>query len=84
MVTGATSVRVAADECAFADARDVLVDAIVVAGDGSCADVGGVADFGVAEIGEVVGFGAFAEARFFISTKLPTCAFSPTSLPGRR
>jgi len=51
---------VGADEGAVADGGEVLVDAVVVAGDGACADVDAVADDGVAEIVQVVGFGAFA------------------------
>ena len=56
---------VGADERARADKRAVLVRAVVVAGDDAGADVGGVADVGVAEVGEVVGFGGAAEARIF-------------------
>ena len=42
----------------------MLVDAVVVAGDGAGADVDAGADDGVAEVGEVVGLGAFAERGF--------------------
>ena len=56
---------VAADERGLANARDVLVDAVVVAGDGSGADVGAFADFAVTEVGEMVGFGSLTEARLF-------------------
>ena len=55
---------IAADENPFADDRTILVDAIVVAGDGAGADVGLLADFAIAEVGEVVGFGALAELGF--------------------
>ena len=52
---------VRADEGAVADGGEVFVDAVVVAGDGARADVDAGADDGVAEVGEVVGLGAFAE-----------------------
>ncbi len=39
----------------------MLLDAVVVAGDGSGADVDSGADFGVAEIGQVVGLRSLAE-----------------------
>ena len=48
----------------LADDGLVLVDAVVVAGDGASADVGAFADLRVAEIGEMAGLGAFAELRF--------------------
>src|SRR5690606_21360976 len=53
---------VAADEGIVADDRLVLVGAVVVAGDGARADVDPGADLGIADIGEVVGFRAFAHA----------------------
>ncbi len=56
---------VGADEGAVADGGEVLVDAVVVAGDGACADVDAGADDGVAEVVQVVGLGAFAEGGFF-------------------
>src|ERR1035437_546218 len=52
---------VAAHEGAFADARHVLVDAVVVAGDDTGADVGPFAHFGIAKVSEVAGLGAFTE-----------------------
>src|SRR3546814_11407727 len=48
-------------EGAGADAGAGLQEAGVVAGDGAGADVGGRADRGIAEIGEVVRLGALAE-----------------------
>ena len=52
---------VAADEDSVVDHGCVLVDAVVVAGDGSGADVDARADFGVAEIGQVVGLRSLAQ-----------------------
>src|SRR5580692_944748 len=52
---------VTADEGTVADYGGVLLGAVVVAGDGSGADVDAGADFGVAEIGEVVGLRSFAQ-----------------------
>src|SRR3546814_12514737 len=49
------------DEGAGADRRAVLQEAVVVAGDGAGADVGGGADGGVAQIAQVVGLGALAQ-----------------------
>ncbi len=46
---------VGADEGAVADGGEVLVDAVVVAGDGAGADVYVGSDDGVAEVVEVVG-----------------------------
>ena len=56
---------VGADEGSIADDGLVLVDAVVVAGDGSRAYIDSLADDGVAEIVQVVGFGTFAEGHFF-------------------
>src|SRR5579859_5811893 len=55
---------VAANEDAFADARLMLVDAIVVTEDGAGADIAARADLRIAEIGKVVGLGAFGEPGF--------------------
>ena len=46
-----------------ADGRHVLVHAIIVAGDRAGADVGLLADHGVAEIAQVAGLGARADLR---------------------
>src|SRR5262249_39670028 len=54
---------VAADLHACADAREVLLEAVVVAGDGPGADVRIRADLAIAEIGEVVGLRTGAEHR---------------------
>ena len=56
---------IAAHKDALADARDVLVHAVVVAGDGAGADIGSFADLRVAEVGEMVGLCALAEPRLF-------------------
>src|SRR5690606_24805049 len=53
---------VAADEGVVADDRLVLVGAVVVAGDGTRADVDPGADLGIADVGEMVGLRAFAHA----------------------
>ena len=52
---------VTADESPVFDHGCVLVDSIVVAGDGAGADVDPCADFGIAQIGEMVGFGSLAQ-----------------------
>ena len=57
--------RVGAYEDAVADGGEVLVDAVVVAGDGSGAYVDAGADDGIAEVVEVVGFGTLAHGDFF-------------------
>ena len=54
---------IAADEDAILDHRLVLVNAVVVAGDGAGADVHFLADYGITKIGEVIGFGAAAKLR---------------------
>ncbi len=53
--------RIGADEGARADLGAVLVEAVVVAGDGAGADVGFGAHVGVADIGEVVDLGALGD-----------------------
>ena len=58
IVTGATSDDVGADEHVRADLGAVLVDAVVIAGDGAGADIGARADACVADIGEVIGLDA--------------------------
>ena len=55
---------IASDENATANGG-VFVHAIVIAGDGACADVGFAADARVAEIGKVHGLGALTEHAFF-------------------
>lgn len=75
---------IGADKHIVANDGFVLVRAIIVAGDGARADVNVIADFRVAEVGQVTRFRAFTQTRFFISTKLPTCAPSRSSAPGRR
>src|SRR5262245_40114514 len=54
---------VAADEGPALDLRLVLVDAVVVAGDGAGADVDARPDRGVAEVAQVLGLRARAELR---------------------
>src|SRR5262245_53282591 len=60
---GRDQLRVAADLHARADARAVLLEAVVVAGDGSGADVAVRADLTVAEVGQVVRLGPGADRR---------------------
>src|SRR6185437_8332837 len=55
---------VRADEGAVIDAGDELVHAVVVAGDGAGADVDAAADLGIAQVAEMVGLAAFADAGF--------------------
>ena len=52
---------VAADENAVLDNGLVLVNAVIVAGDGSSPDVDARADLRVAEVSKVVGLGSLAE-----------------------
>ena len=66
---------VAADESAFTDARHVLVHALVVAGDHPCANVGAGADFGISQIGQMAGFCALAQLRFFGFDKIADMRF---------
>lgn len=73
-----------ADKDIVANNRFVFVRAIVVAGDGARADIDVITDLRIAQIGQMTRLGAFAETRFFISTKLPTWAPSSSSAPGRR
>src|SRR3989454_12365725 len=60
---GCDECSVAAHKHTFADCRGVFADAVVVAGDRAGADVGFAADFGVAQVGQVHGFGAFARSE---------------------
>jgi hypothetical protein len=48
---------IAAHEGVFANVRGIFVDAVVVAGNDAGADVGSLADHGIAEVGEVAGLG---------------------------
>ena len=50
---------VRADERARADIGEMLVEAVIIAGDGARADIGARADARIAEIGQMVGLGAF-------------------------
>src|SRR5258708_35889870 len=54
--------RIRADEALVLDHRAVLGDAVVVAGDGSGADIHARADLRIADIGEVVRLRARADA----------------------
>ena len=54
---------IAADKYSVFDDRLVFMHAVVVAGDGAGTDVHAFANFGVAEIGEVVGFRSLAQAN---------------------
>ena len=56
---------VGADTHFVADDGFVFVHAVVVGNDCACAEVGFAADFGIADVGEVVGFGAFADGGVF-------------------
>jgi hypothetical protein len=55
--------RVGAHEHVAADHRAVFGKSIVIAGDGAGANVRSLADFRVAEVGEVIGLRTFAEER---------------------
>src|SRR5438309_9513674 len=55
---------VTADERAVPDACGVFLKAVVIAGNRACADVGGSADLGVAQVCQMAGFGASAHAGF--------------------
>ncbi len=82
--TGATSWRVGADEDAVTQLGEVLVHPVVVAGDGAGADVHPGADLRVAR-GRRGGW-PWSRGRcraFFVSTKLPRCTSSASSVPGR-
>src|SRR5208282_6293254 len=50
-----------ADERSVFDHGLVFALSVVVAGNGTGSDVHGLADFSVSEIGQVIGFGAFAQ-----------------------
>ena len=52
---------IASDEGVIADPRPVFAYAVVVAGDGSGSNVGALADFSIAQISEMVRFGACGE-----------------------
>src|SRR5690242_14750880 len=52
---------VRADERAIADLGAMLVEAVIVAGDGTRTDIGAVADRRIAEISEMIGLRAFAD-----------------------
>ena len=62
----------------------VFVHAVVVGNNRTCAEVGFAADLGVADVGEVVGFGAFADGGVFDFDELPTCTSSERRACGRR
>lgn len=49
-----------------------FIRTIVVAGNGSRADVNVIANFRIAQVSQMTSFRAFTQTRFFISTKLPT------------
>src|SRR5258705_1426707 len=54
---------VRADERARADHRAVLAESVVIAGDRAGPDVGPRPDFRVADVGQVIDLGAFADLR---------------------
>ena len=54
---------VGADKGAGADLGAMLVEAVIVAGDGAGADISARADAGIADISEVVNLGALADLR---------------------
>ena len=53
---------IAPHEGVFADLSLVFAQAIVIARDGAGADVGTIADLGIAQIGQMIGFRSRAEA----------------------
>ncbi len=63
---------IGADKHIVANNRFEFVRAIIVTGDGPRADIHVVANFRIAQVGQMAGFRTFTQTRFFISTKLPT------------
>src|SRR6266571_4639038 len=61
---------IAADENAFANMGGVLLEAVVVAGDRAGSDVGFWADLGIAKIGQMRHFCAFADSGLFCLHKV--------------
>ncbi len=57
--------RVAADKNTVLDNGLVFIDTIVVAGDGTAADVDIAAEVGIADIGQMAGLRAQADLGFF-------------------
>ncbi len=72
---------VAADEDVVLDERQVLVDPVVIAGDGAAADIDPLADLGVAEVGEMAGLDSSPSAAFLVSTKLPILLLPASTVP---
>src|SRR5579872_6373724 len=56
--------RIRADERVAADLGPMLGDAIIIAGDGAGPDIGAGADQSVADIAQMIGFGAGLDYRF--------------------
>ena len=56
---------VGADAYFVADDGFVFVDTVVVGDDGAGTEIGFAADAGIADVGQVVGFGAFADGGIF-------------------
>ena len=61
---------ITADERAFFDHGHVLACAVIIAGDGACADIDARTDLGVAKVSKVVGFGAAAQLGLFRLDKI--------------
>lgn len=70
-VTGAW-LSVGTNKHIVADNGLKFIRTIVVAGNGSRADVNVIANFRIARVSQMTSFRAFTQTRFFISTKLPT------------
>src|SRR5690606_21690757 len=49
----------------IADDGFKLIGAVIVTGDGSCTNVNVIANVSIAQIGQMAGFGAFTQTRFF-------------------
>src|SRR5581483_3563550 len=76
--------RVATDKNSVFDSGLVLIHAVVIAGDGSSADVYVLADLSIAEIREVVCLRFLAQADFFSLNEVANvCAFSDVT-PGAK
>ncbi len=75
---------VGADENIILDDGLVLVHTVVVTGNGTGADIHPLADLGVTDVGQVVGFRLPAQTALLDFDKLPTCTSAASSAPGRR
>ena len=70
-VTGATRAESRPDERAGTNLGRALGEAVIVAGDGACADVGPCPHGGIAEVGQVVGLRSGAQPGLLHLNKVP-------------